>query len=108
MKFLLSIIFVLVLFAGCSQKMPTVMSPDSSMSLVTSVEQSQQDPQTYLCVVFEIRDQAGKILHRENTHASVRMRWNMSWESNNRIRLDSSNIGTHHWTKQLDGNWKKD
>jgi len=108
MKFLKSIGFALILLVGCSHKMPTMLSPDGSMNLVTSVEQSRQDPQAYLCVVFEIRDQTGKTLYRENTHASVRMRWNMSWASNDRIRLDSSDIGTHYWTKQPDGSWKKD
>jgi hypothetical protein len=31
----------------------------------------------------------------------------MVWESNARIRLDSSDIGTRRWVKQTDGTWKK-
>jgi hypothetical protein len=80
----------------------TSLSPDGLLTLVTSVEHSRQDPKTYLCVVFEIRDRSGKVLHRENTHASDTMRWNMVWESNTRVRLDSSDTSTYRWTKQQD------
>jgi hypothetical protein len=106
-----SIIAVLALLTvvGCSRKMPPPLpSPDGSLTLVTSVEHSRADPQTYLCVVFEIRDTSGKVVHRENTRASDNSRWKMSWVSADRIQLKSSDVGTYYWTSQPDGTWKKD
>src|SRR5258708_39047870 len=107
MKHFALLILALTLIAGCSHQSSSISSPDGSLSLLTSVEQSRQDPKTYLCVVFEVRDRSGKTLYRENTHASDTMRWRMVWESNDRVRLDSSDIGTCHWVRQADGSWKK-
>jgi hypothetical protein len=104
---LAGVVIMFALLPGCSRS-TTALSPDGSLTLITLVEHSHQDPKTYLCVVFEIRDRNGKVLHRENTHASDTMRWNMSWESNTRVRLDSSDIGTYCWTKQRDESWRKE
>ncbi len=87
---------------------PPVLSPDGSMSLITRIEESRQDPGAFLCVVFAIRDRSGRILHEENTGASDRMRWDLSWDSNERIRLKSSDIGTYHWQRQRDASWKEE
>ena len=96
----------LTLVAACSPSAPApIASPDGSMILVTSIEQSHRDPTTYLCVVFEIQDKAGRILHKENTRASSIMRWNISWVSNDRIKLESSDIGKRLWTRQPSGSW---
>lgn len=76
------------------------------MEIVTSIEKNKADPQTYLCVIFEIRDKQGKILHRENTHASDTMRWSMDWVLTNRIRLVSSDIGTRMWEQKTNGDWQ--
>jgi hypothetical protein len=78
------------------------------MTLVTTIEQSRADPTAYLCVVFEIHDAAGKVLYQENTHASDVHRWSMRWESNDVIRLQSSDIGPRSWRRQPNGEWEKD
>jgi hypothetical protein len=78
------------------------------MTLHTRIEQSRSDPTLYLCVIFEIRDRSGCILHTENTRASDVMRWEMSWVDNDRIRLRSSDIGTYEWVRQADGRWLKE
>jgi len=99
-----------ILLAGCVPRWSstqTIPSPDGSLTLVTSIEQSHADPKTYLCVVFEIRDRSGHVLHRENTRASDVMRWKMVWESNESIRLDSSDIGPSRWVRQPGGIWKR-
>ena len=36
------------------------------------------------------------------------MRWETSWVTNERIRLKSSDIGTHYWRRQADGRWVKE
>lgn len=76
------------------------------MTLVTSIEHSRRDPAAYLCVVFKIRDQSGKTIYTENTRASHTSSWKMNWVSDDRIRLDSGDIGTHYWNRQTDGTWK--
>jgi len=98
-----------LLLAGCARHGPApVSSPDGSMTLHTRVEQSRSDPRTYLCVIFEVRDKSGRVLHSENTGASDRMRWEMSWVTNERIRLKSSDIGTYYWRRQADQRWVKE
>ena len=101
--------FALVVFFGCGRggQSPT-RSPGGIYTLHTSIERSRRDPGGYLCVVFEIRDSAGKVLHTENTRASDNSRWRINWVSDDKIRLESSDIGTYHWTRQTDGEWRKE
>lgn len=67
---------ILLLLVGCARSGPAaVLSPNCSMSLHTRVEQSKEDPRTYHCVVFEIRDVSGRVLYVENTRAAAGMRW---------------------------------
>src|SRR3954471_19629979 len=83
-------------FAACSPRTPApISSPDGSLTLHTSVEQSRADPTLYGCVIFEVRDAT-----RENTHASNFQRWSMSWLSNDQIQLQSSDIGLETWARQ--------
>lgn len=77
------------------------------MTLHTRVEPSRADPGAYRCVVFEVRDRAGRVVHSENTRASDYMRWDISWASDHLIRLRSSDIGTLHWRRGADGGWSK-
>ena len=109
MKLLIPGFLILTIAAGCGRNAPSpVVSPDGSLTLVTSVEHSRADPRKYQCVAFEVRDRTGKVLHSENTGASDLSRWQMNWASTNRIRLVSSDIGTCYWSKQTDGTWKKE
>jgi hypothetical protein len=109
MKRAIPIALLLLTAAGCAPKgQPPLTSPDGSLILVTSVENSHADPAAYLCVVFEIQDAKGKILHTENTHASDMSCWQMRWASNKQIVLQSSDVGTFRWSRQPDGTWKKE
>ena len=101
---------LVLLIAGCGSRgtPPPIPSPDGSMTLHTRIEQSKADLVKYLCVIFEIRDRTGRVIHTENTGASDRMRWNLSWVSNDRIRLKSSDIGTYEWKRLSDGTWAKE
>ena len=71
--------------------------------LTTSIESRRQDPSAYLCVVFEIRDQVGRVLHREKTRAASRSRWSVAWSENDRVRLDSLDIGAYYWQRRPGG-----
>ena len=98
---------LILLVSGCrgGQERKPIPSPDGSMTLHTRVEQSQSDPRLYRCVIFEIRDGSGRVLHTENTRASDLSRWTVSWVGNDRIHLESSDIGAYEWRRQTDSRW---
>ena len=110
MQQVFGLVLLVLLVAGCGSRQgrPPIPSPDRTMMLHTRIEQSRQDPVAYLCVIFEIRDRSGRLLYSENTRASDTMRWNVSWISNDRIRLESSDIGSYDWQKQPGGGWVRE
>ncbi|MBW2409163.1 MAG: hypothetical protein JRF72_05155 [Deltaproteobacteria bacterium] len=65
------------------------------MLLNSSVNQNTADPASYLRVVVEIKDLYGNMVFRETTPASDTMRWSLKWVSNNKILLDSADIGRY-------------
>jgi len=98
----------LILQAACSSNgRPPLPSPDGSFALHTSIERSRSDPTAYGCVIVEVRDKSGKVLHRENSHASAFQRWDVRWTSNEEFTLTSSDIGTYMWKRQSDATWTK-
>lgn len=105
---LLTSLFLLAL-SGCSPtpNLAPIPSPDSRLTIVPTINQSQSDPTKYLCVRFAIVDGKGKILHQEQTAASTRMKWSLKWQSNDKIVLKSADIGTFVWQRQASGEWKK-
>lgn len=108
---LVSLCCIMVGVAGCRRSGSTstsapIASPDGKYSLVTSVNQSKTDPTKYLCVILEIHDAQGILVGKVQTGASDRMRWNVAWDSKNRIWLKSADIGTHYCELQADGQWK--
>ena len=110
MRHLLPLLLLTALvLVGCSPASRQVSqpSPDGKLTLVAFPQQSTNNRVLQL-VMFEIRDQAGKVLHREDTRASDAMRWGMAWVSNERIELKSSDIGTYYWSRQHDGTWRKE
>ena len=104
----LTLLWVAVAMLGCHRTPPPIPSPDGSMVLNTSVENSRADPGAYLCAIFEIRSTNGTLLHRENTRASVVHRWSLSWGDDSNVLLKSSDIGDYRWRRQPDGTWKKE
>ena len=93
---------------GCSRTAPapTQKSPDGTMTLTTSVNQSKAKPARYLCVVVEITNLGGKTLHQEVTPASDTQRWSIRWVSNTEVLLTSSDVGAYYIRRQPDGTWK--
>jgi len=100
--------FIAVLVTGCNRTTaaPAQKSPDGTMTLATSVNQSKANPTRYLCVVVDITDSAGKTLHHEVTPASGTQRWSIGWVSNDEVLLKSSDVGSYHIRRQTDGTWK--
>src|SRR3954471_18438103 len=102
------LMIVAVLVTGCNRTTAasTQKSPDGTMTLATSVNQSKANPTRYLCVVVDITDSAGKTLHHEVTPASDTQRWSIRWVTNDEVPLTSSDVGTYHIRRQPDGTWK--
>ncbi len=100
--------FLTGLLAGCTSTQTNyIPSPDGRLVLVTMVNTDRTDPTIYLCVRFQILDDSGHILYEEQTRASARMRWTMRWDGNERVVLESSDIGTYVWERGSDGRWQK-
>jgi hypothetical protein len=97
-----------LLAAGCNRTaaVPAQKSPDGTMTLTTSVNESRADPARYLCVVVHVADVAGKTLHREVTPASATQRWSIRWVTSDEVLLQSSDVGSYHIRRQPDGTWK--
>lgn len=83
----------------------TIASPDRSHALRIQVETSQSDPRKYLCVKFEIVDAQGRVEYAVQTGASDVMRWSLDWDGNDRVVLNSSDIGRRTWLRGDDGRW---
>lgn len=100
---------VLVFLLGCTaarSSTHSIPSPDGSLTLITSMNQNKEDLTKYLCVKFQIVDATGKVWYEEQTGASDRMQWEMYWDENDRVVLESSDIGTLAWEQQADGTWR--
>lgn len=93
--------------AGCAPAgRPPLPSPDGLLTVNTSVESSRKDPTAYGCVVIEIHDNSGKVLHRENSHTSAFHKWDITWASNDELKLLGSDSGPRSWMRQPDGTWQ--
>jgi hypothetical protein len=105
---LLTSLFLLAL-PGCSstRNLAPIPSPDSRLTIVPTINQSQSDKSKYLCVRFSIVDAKGKMVHQEQTSASSRMKWSLNWQGNDKIVLKSADIGTFMWQRGANGKWKK-
>jgi len=92
------VILIQLAAAGCGQSpslsLP-IPSPDGRLLLKSGVNRDTQDPARYLRVIVEIKDLYGKTIFREITPASDTRRWSLQWIGNDRILLDSSDIGRY-------------
>ena len=84
-----------------------VASPDNQWVVVASVNESEADPSTYLCLQIEIRQADGVVVYREQTSASARLNWSIAWPDDGTVHLDSSDIGDLYWERQADGSWQR-
>lgn len=106
------LVLLCVLTYGCSSRSPVpsapVPSPSGKYLAITSVNQDKPNPQRDLCVIIEITDTSGKLLYRQITGASDRMRWSIAWDGDDKLILDSSDIGTYTIQRQSDDTWTDD
>jgi hypothetical protein len=80
-----------------------VYSPDGSKVIIPAVSYNKDISDTYLFVHLKIQDtRSGEILFQQQTSASDRMRWSVSWVDDETIMLDSSDIGEYCWRADLD------
>lgn len=74
-----------------------IKSPNGSLTLIPSVNQSKNDLTKYHCVAFDITDSTGARLHHVQSGASDRMKWAIGWFNDSTVILYSSDIGTRAW-----------
>ncbi|PKO22311.1 MAG: hypothetical protein CVU38_10100 [Chloroflexi bacterium HGW-Chloroflexi-1] len=87
-------------------KTETIDSPQGDRTLVIDTNTSKDDPTRYLTLVFEVREKkTDRTLHRQQTRASSRMAWSMSWLDHSTVQLRSSDVGTYCWQEQDNGTW---
>jgi hypothetical protein len=100
---------LLVLSRWGHETRPPQSSPDGSAVLNTWIQQRAAGVPVGRenCVVIQVIDRNGRVVLEENTGASCYMRWSVGWESNQQIRLDSSDIGSYSWRLEPDGKWAK-
>lgn len=93
---------------GCRRSQwPPIVSPSGAFSLVVSVNKSKAVPGQYYCLVFTVYDANEKVIDRIQTDASDRLKWNVAWDTEDRIWLDSADIGTYYWELGSNGRWQK-
>ena len=90
-------------FGSTSTALKPIASPDGTMNLTPSVNQSKADPTKYLCVAFDIHDATGGLLHNVQSGASDIQKWAIGWFDDSTIVLYSSDIGTYAWKLADDG-----
>lgn len=74
-------------------------SPSGRYHLNVTVNQSNADPTTYLCLVIHLLDEQGQELAIFQTHASHRMKWAIGWmPPTDVVVLSSRDVGTVAWT----------
>lgn len=99
---------VVLALVACDEEPAPLRSPDGQWVLTPKINDSRSDPTSYRCLRIEIRDASGKVVFSEQTHASVRMKWNARWLGSNRFEIDSSDVGTLRWRRRADGGWRRE
>jgi hypothetical protein len=87
---------------------PDQLSPDGTYALRAWVnKQHSGGDAMFNCVVFEIRNRSGALVHRENTRAPGSARWRIGWDGQNRVWLNSVETGLEYWAPGLDARWHR-
>lgn len=86
------------LLASCHTK-ESVKSPDASMV-------AEADRNSVGLVKVRILDSGGTPLYKTTSGASAYQNWSIQWLSNEKLLLQSSDIGPSTFVKQPDGTWK--
>jgi hypothetical protein len=93
---------------GCGGRDETrIPSPDGRLTFVAVPNPSRADARRYLCLYIRIVGADGAVRHEEQTGASSRLAWGVSWEGNSRVVLRSSDIGDLAWQLGADGVWRR-
>lgn len=90
---------------GASPAAP-IWSPKGHFEARTRINPDKSDRTRYLCVIIEIRDASGTLVHGEVTPASDCMRWSLAWADDETLRLKSSDVGIYTLHREKDGTWK--
>ena len=96
---------------GCSRRNSSgsrvVKSPDGRFVVEATINLDRAQPR-YKCVRIRVfRNEKDQRIEEFETQtaASDRLRWDISWESENRIVMRSADIGTKRWRRDENGSW---
>jgi len=86
---------------GATTEEIEIKSPDGTMFLRTSTTGNT-------LLLISIYDKNGKLLHQENTRASHVQKWSVRWLNNQKILIDSSDIGPVSIVSNNVGHWNRE
>jgi hypothetical protein len=78
------------------ERLEAIHSPNGQRSIVFEGEK---------ILTIRIIDKGGKMEARINTHASRVMKWRLRWDGNDRIALESGDIGRRAWRFDRSVGW---
>lgn len=109
---LIVILLLLLISFGCSNAsennvLKTLKSPNGIYRLDCVLETSKADPKGYYSIIFKIYNANGKLLFEKNTYVSHFHRWDVKWLTDEKIYLESSDIGNTYWIKKTNDDWYK-
>ena len=110
MKKLLILFFLLVIVAVIvilyqKTKEKGLLSPSGQFFLKTETNRSDEKLDTYFCVEILIFDKDNRLLQEIQTNASVSMKFDVRWQDDDSVLLESSDIGNRLWIKVSDSKW---
>ncbi len=110
-KIIITAMLIIILSITCCvcQIMLTnkLLSPSGLFYLKTEVNTSKEDLRKYLCIKIIVWDKQGNLIEQIQTDASSRMRFNIKWQEDESILLESSDIGNYIWLKDNENRWSK-
>lgn len=102
-------IYYQLLYRGSTfHTLPRTYASPNHHYLLTARVVTDSTAENYTHVILDIRDRAGKLLYTDDTHASNATGWSIQWVGNNRIMLNSGDIGMLYWQLSPSGQWENE
>lgn len=95
--------------ATIRQLPPPIPSPDGKLMASLAVDEEQTHTKSYMRLAVEIRDaKTNEVLFKRQTTASAMRQYELAWEGDDRLTLDSAEIGRKLGWARGSGGWSDD
>jgi hypothetical protein len=84
-----------------------VPSPDGQLTASLTVTDSRGDPATHMKLALSIRNRTGDLLLHDQTPASAMRAYELKWQDNAHLTLESAEVGKLLYV-QTDQGWKRE